>query len=702
LCVFAVRDYNETPDPWTWAAGLGKGHALIIFLLMKYERKRACCERLFSFFISIFGSVKNLLKYILFFVSIWILPTANAQVRVLPKKPNLGGNEVKLDSLAKNMKRSKRSKVVYKVEDYKFFDLKNDSLVVDTMLNIRSFYKSNDLLKDDLERLAFSNLGLGYTDLSLINNEGFGDLPKFVAGQKSVYYRLPSDVNFFKVPSAYSDLYYINGIGQGQMLRAFVTTNINPQLNFSLGYRGISSLGLYKNSTTSSGRLQTAWNYQSSNENYGLKFVYLAQDIQNDENGGIKDRNQFENGGETFKDRSRIDVNFTDAKSLLKGSQVFLYQEFRPFKKAGVKLINETFYHQRKFKYEQQKAANDFFGPSFVASDIKDSLNLKQFYNLTAVGFQYKKFDIQTGIKYLYNRYFADSTKVVQGQSIPGEIKFNDFSWTSHLDFDWRKLGFDADLSVIPTEKLQGYKFAVEMRYRPDSITDIKGKFVSSSTRPDFKYLMFQSAYEHLNWYRPDLKNELTQEISAVASRRKWGSLDFKQVLINNYTYFSASDTLPAQTAQGVLMSSVKYSNDFGYGKFGFSPDILLQKVIKGSEVLSLPAYVVRGSLYYSNRYFNRNLFVQAGITAKYFEAFYAPYYHPVLGDFVVQREEKIGGFPLLDVFVNFKVKRFRFYFKAEHINGLWEYKKPKYYVAPGYPYRDFLIRFGINWVFFN
>ena len=95
-------------------------------------------------------------------------------------------------------------------------------------------------------------------------------------------------------------------------------------------------------------------------------------------------------------------------------------------------------------------------------------------------------------------------------------------------------------------------------------------------------------------------------------------------------------------------------------------------------------------------------MYVQTGVTAKYFEAFYARSYNLIVADFNEQRFQKIGAYPLIDYFVNFKIKRFRFYFKLQHINALLNKDTPDYYVAPLQPYRDFNIRFGLRWLFFN
>jgi len=277
----------------------------------------------------------------------------------------------------------------------------------------------------------------------------------------------------------------------------------------------------------------------------------------------------------------------------------------------------------------------------------------------------------------------------------------NDIVIASKLGFNWKGISFKTKLDLAVTPQMQGYFLDIQAGYKFSKDIKLKAQLKSVSKRPDFKYIMYQSAYDKYNWNNPDLDNEFIQELSGELSHTKWGKLSFKQSLINNYSYFDL-DALPKQDATGIAFSALQYSNDFKYHKLGFSTDILLQKVLQGDAILSLPTYVARGSLYFSDHYYKRHLFVQAGISAKYFEAFYANAYNPVMAEFYQQRSQKIGGYPLLDVFVNFKIKRFRFFFKLEHVNALWEYKNPTYYAAPLHPYRDFAMRLGLRWIFFN
>jgi len=71
-----------------------------------------------------------------------------------------------------------------------------------------------------------------------------------------------------------------------------------------------------------------------------------------------------------------------------------------------------------------------------------------------------------------------------------------------------------------------------------------------------------------------------------------------------------------------------------------------------------------------------------------------------LIGEFFTQDKVKIGNFPNLDFFINAKIQRTRIYLKAEHFNSL--FSENNYFSAPDYPYRDFLIRFGLVWNFFN
>lgn len=587
---------------------------------------------------------------------------------------------------------------IFPITDYKYFNVHNDTIIVDTVLTIRHMYRYTYVFKDDFLKLPFQNVGQPYNKLSLSTTNSLNQ--GFVASEKKANYLQHNKIYFYNVPTPYSDLSYLNGISEGQTLKAFITANINPHTNLSIGYKGISSRGLYQHEITSLGRFFATLNHQSANKRYFLKMYYVTHDIKNEESGGIKDPKQFEQSGETFQNRGRIEVLLSNAKNMFRGKRMYLGQRYKLFKAKNFFILNNTKFHQQAYSFEQP-SPTDLLGKTLTDNAIKDTVTLQRFQNFSGIRFKHKNVAIQTGLNYVYQYYKLDSIKDVNGMHIPMSMVQNDLVIASIFKFNWKHIDFKTQFDFALTPGLVGYLLDINAGYKVNKNISLKAQLKSISKRPDYKYIMYQSAYLKYNWYNPDIDNEYIQELSGTLQHKKWGKLQFKQSLINNYTYF-AQDSLPKQNATGIAFSGLQYSSDFTSGKIGLSTDIMLQQVLQGEEILSLPSYILRGSLYFSNHYYKKHLFVQTGITAKYFEPYYANAYNPVLADFLIQRTQKIGGYPLLDVFVNFKIKRFRFFFKLEHINGLWEDKAPTYYSAPLHPYRDFSVRMGLRWIFFN
>ena len=188
-------------------------------------------------------------------------------------------------------------------------------------------------------------------------------------------------------------------------------------------------------------------------------------------------------------------------------------------------------------------------------------------------------------------------------------------------------------------------------------------------------------------------------------------SLDYR--LIDNLTYFELlnNDTINNEGDTNLIPNVNQYLNTLKYlkfkwqkeirfGKFALDNSIVYQSVNQDKKVLNLPDFITRNTFYYSNNVFKKAMYLQTGISFKYFSKFYANEYNPLVSSFHIQSEKQIGGFPMIDIFVNAKIQQTRLYFKAEHINS--STTGNNFYSSPSYPYRDFLIRFGLVWNFFN
>jgi hypothetical protein len=156
----------------------------------------------------------------------------------------------------------------------------------------------------------------------------------------------------------------------------------------------------------------------------------------------------------------------------------------------------------------------------------------------------------------------------------------------------------------------------------------------------------------------------------------------------------------PFQYANTINYLSVKASKEIRVGKFALDNTILYQAVDQADDVLNVPQIVTRNTLYFTDYVFKNAMEIQTGIIFNYFTEYYANDYNPLLGEFYVQNQTKIGNFPMLDFFINAKVKQTRIFLKAEHFNSAMT--GYNFYSAPNYPYRDFLVRFGLVWNFFK
>ena len=223
-----------------------------------------------------------------------------------------------------------------------------------------------------------------------------------------------------------------------------------------------------------------------------------------------------------------------------------------------------------------------------------------------------------------------------------------------------------------------------------------------NSVAPNFNTLLFQSSYKNYNW-RNQFDNIKTQQLVFKVQSNKYANLTLDLNTINDYVYFKKDQTSlqvnAFQENNTITYLRAKIENEIKFGKFALNNTILYQNVQDENSVLNVPELTTRNTLYYSTHMFKKAMYLQTGVTFNYFTKYYMNAYNPVLAEFYVQTDKEYGDFPRLDFFINAKIRQTRLYLKAEHFNSsLTGYN---YYSAPNYPYRDFIVRFGVVWNFF-
>ena len=592
------------------------------------------------------------------------------------------------------------------IDLYKIYTLQKDTTFVDTSLTINSEYKYNFLRKDIFGLMPFSNEGQTYNTLDYgLKNKSI--MPMIGFSGKHFNYLEAKDIKYYSVPTPLTDLYFKTVMEQGQSLDAFLTINTKPNLNFSIAYKGLRSLGKYVNFLSSSGNFRFTSSYFTKDKRYILNAHFTGQDISNQENGGIINTSDFESGDDNFKERDRLEVYFEDATSLLKGNRFFVDHSFKLNKLNPNSLVfTHQFSQEYKFFEFTQSAANTRFGSSF-SNRINNKTRYNNLYNKLGIAYKTKSYgDLEFFIEdnnynYYYNSVVYDSFGNI---SVPNSISERVNMIGGNYTYFANKL--IAKFSVSQAVSDQGISnIEANAKYKLNDDYQFEFNYQKLNSLPNLNYTLYQSSYVDYNWFN-NFKTEKLNQFTFSANT-KWINLSAQYKVLNDHLFFDNTTnniaTLivkPVQYDKTINYFSVKVNKEIKFWKFALDNTILYQAIDQVDDVVNVPQLTTRNTLYFSEYVFKKAMFLQTGVTFQYFTEYYANDYNPLIGEFYVQNETKIGGFPMFDFFINARVRQTRIFLKAEHFNSAWTGNN--FYSAPNYPYQDFIVRFGLVWNFFK
>ncbi|WP_019039687.1 putative porin [Psychroflexus tropicus] len=604
------------------------------------------------------------------------------------------------------------------ISKYKIISIENDTTYVDTTLTIRKDYAFNYLRKDAFELLPFSNVGRPYTEMGY-SFDDLNALPRFGARAKHFNYLEVKDIPYYEVPTPLTELYFRTVFEQGQNLDASFATNLKPNLNLSIAYKGLRSLGNYQRELTSTGNLRLGLNFRTYNNRYFIRSHFAAQDILNQENGGLTDlsNQQYINEIEEIQNRATAEVRLVDAENKLDAKRFYAnqYYNIRPgndsTQNGQIRLNHILDVTDKEYVFTQGTSTPQFFGSTFENTNLEDEVEYQNVANtmilsysqayLGRIGFLAK----HNSINYGYN-----SIVIFDDQTIPNRLQTDIISLGGTYQKTYK--GFKLEgraLYNISGDYSGGYEIHGTASTRVSDSLQFSAKVDLSSSAPNFNWILNQSAYENYNWYNPEFDNVNTQRLNIEANSKKYGKASASLTQVDNHAYFGYTSTAegaevdslitPLQTNLQVRYLKVKAEKDFKYGNLNLANTVMYQNVLEGESVFPVPEFVTRHSLFYDNYLFRRALYLQTGFTFNYFTSFMAKAYDPILSEFAVQDFQELDGFYTADFFVNAKIREARIYFKLENFTTIFQGNSN--FAAPRLPYRDFAIRFGLVWNFF-
>ena len=587
-------------------------------------------------------------------------------------------------------------KFKFDINKLKRFTIENDTSYIDTSLTIKKFYKFNYIRKDDFELLKLNNVGQIYNQLTY--NPSNNNLLSFGYSANNILLTNKSEVQFYQVAYPVTELLFKTVFSQGQLTNALFTTNINRKLNFSLEFKALRSLGKYQNSLAGSKHFRFTYNYNS--EKFSSKTFYLSQQLEKKENGGLTETalENFESGDPLYNEKSKLNVKFDDAKNLFFKREFYSQNYFNFPGKNRFNLGFDFHYTTVNNSYTQAIINPDYYGPSTSSNSINDSF---KFRTSSARFFLNSKSLFLDNIKFGLKRFNYEFFEI---NSTESKIKNNSNLIFAELSHNTKSLSLSAIIDKKMNGDRVGNKYLFSLKFK--TINNLFVQLSSIETHPGIIYDYYKSSYDLVGW---NTQNKLINNNSLKInfSNKFLDLFELTLSSISNYFYLDTRkgidyDYIPdLKISQNVIkISKIKVNKDFSFGKFNLDNTLLFQKVAQDKEILNLPDLLARLSIYIEEKIFRNVLDIQTGFTAKYFSKFYSDEYNPLISTFHVQNKTKIGGYPIIDFFLNAKIRQTRLFFIFEHINA--SLTGNKYFSTPNNPYRDTSFRFGLNWNLFN
>ncbi|NNE76661.1 MAG: putative porin, partial [Pricia sp.] len=530
------------------------------------------------------------------------------------------------------------------IKDYKIISFYRDTIYLDTTLTIQKEYKYNYLRRDDFELMPFANVGQPYNKLGvdLTPNTLY---PVLGAQALHFNYMEVEDINYYNVATPMSDLFFKTTFEQGQLLDATLTFNTSKRLNFSIAYKGFRSLGKYQFNQAESGNFRTTMNYVTRNGRYSIRGHIAAQDIETEENGGLINKEaQFESGDPDFTNRVKIDVRFDDADNRILGKRYYfdhLYKFLRKEKDSSNQEktslgIGHRFNYETKFYSYDQSVQNQYFGDAFL-SPIQDRANLKTMYNEINAQFYNATLGRLVGnlSLYNYNYYFNSILITSEGQEIPSQLKGEEIALGVEYEKTIRDFELKGDARYNVSGDLTGSLINASASYKFNQRNKLSVGAHASTRMPNFNFFLYQSDYENYNWFNLNtFEKEQVYGLVFDFDSDFWGRLSIDYTTVDNYTFFAQDPQLqvdegaenanirPFQESNVLNHTKVKYTKEFKVGSFALNNTVMYQNVSQANEVLNVPQLVTRNTLYFSSDVFKKAMYLQTGVTLKYFSSY--------------------------------------------------------------------------------
>ncbi len=574
-----------------------------------------------------------------------------------------------------------------------------------------------------------------------------------------LYLNTSKNTNYINTHKPFTDLTYTNGGAKNvkeESLDAFHSQNINRYFNAGIHYNLISSKGQYAYQQIRKNSFTFFTSY--TGKPYSVHGNININRMHVDENGGVKeDRFIVDTVFQFTKD---VPTNFggsgepkytPNVYSTIKNLEVLIVQkldlsmlgmrkdttEEKKIQSRYSPAFSYAFNYNRNVRlYNDGDPGMGFYRNTYIDSvNTKDSLFYQVFSNALRFEFSRKveqetKWSAFVGLSndLMAYSYYTPGNKgsIELPGNIVGNYNFIKSDTTAKGDTVYRidtkdkihntyltaiiRNNFSSTLTGGISGKyyLEGYSAgSYHLKADMDKLFDWKENHYSlsisgllSSLEPGFQYQKYYTNnFIWENNFKPEKNTQLSIKLSSTSNKFDF---DLNYALLRNRIYFDSTG-IPEQYSPNLSVVAISLAKEFKFWRIRSYNKVVYQKT-SNDYIISLPElsffFTTSFDKIINFKMTGGSLHVITGFDLYYNTKYYVNGYMPSSGVFYQQDSKKMGNYPYLNVFLNIRLKRTRFFLKYEHVNeGLLP---REYFTVLHYPSNVRTFKFGISWTFYN
>ncbi|UYQ91645.1 putative porin [Chitinophaga horti] len=542
-----------------------------------------------------------------------------------------------------------------------------------------------------------------------------------------IYRFTHDDARFFYTNRPYTELGYLIGNMQEQLINAQHTQNRTERFNFNFEFRKVSAPGFFKNQNTDHNGVRLTARFNSKNKRYHAFASFYNNKLTGGENGGIPSDTFLTNPD--FKRRRTIPVNLggqggsfsffnnsISTKNTYKEASIRFLHHYDWGKGDTVHVNDTTDYYKydpffrvqhtltytsSRYEFIDQQVDSNFYKNNY-GFDIADTDTLfaSHFWRTISNDLSLIQFPVRGNLGHFISAGARFDHTIGEFLDTSRNISFQNFS--IHGEYRNKTKNQKWDLSAkgelyLFGENAGDYVVSGTLsRYINPMLGNVSLSFRNVNREPSYVYRYFGTnrvAWESTVDYG---KENITQFQFAARNERLQYDLTANYFVFNKFNYFS--NFAEAQQFNSLFnLLQVVFSKRFSANHLHWYADLAFQQ-LHGNSPIQLPTVWTRHRFTYEDVLY-KNLNLVTGLEASYNTDYNADNYSPLLGQFFYQNTERISNYPDVHAFVHFRIKSFNAFVRGENLNTfLWKNNMS----APLYPRNNFAFRLGIRWWFVN